>query len=291
MHSKISELHVSIFVPVFSVVFVRVKAASRPSELRPLPRKDVARFAASSSERSLSCRSISRITSFNSFPNMDAVMKDFNAWAEMAVPKEDEEHQPVSKKQRQDKMDQDVDQVKDQLLLAVARLTCKLEEQVRIHDYLLLRSFSIPRKCEYSTKGKATLQAYSKKTKGKRGHQEGRPEQHLTVSVVHTTAKMAAAAQDQDSLQILIEFSKAFKHPKEIQRQDMQYMRIMDCYDEQKRRILISPGVTPLSVKVTDIIVKYLKVVGEEQEGVAPKGGVARKIQALLEEAQKMTKQ
>ena len=97
----------------------------------------------------------------------------------MCGPEQPDQHK--SKKQRSND-DDDIEQWRDQLIVILAKLTCKLDEQVRVHDYLLLRCFLVDKSSKWSTEGKACLQQYSKLTKGKKGHAQGRPEQCLAMA-------------------------------------------------------------------------------------------------------------
>ena len=173
-------------------------------------------------------------------------------------------------------------------MVCLAKLTCKLEEQIRVHDYLLQRCFLIAKESDFSQAGKRAMVEYSKKTKGKKGHGEGRPEQTLFRTFVVVSLKLAKAAADEEGMRHLIDFIKQYKHPKDIPKESLGYCRLSDTHEVRdqphRRRIMLAAGTNATGIRAMDTVIKYICIEGAtEQEGVAPKGGVARKIQELLD--------
>ena len=71
----------------------------------------------------------------------------------------------------------------------------------------------------------------------------------------------------------------------------MGYLKLSDAHEDGTRRIMLAMPTSPIGLRAMETIVKnILACSGKEQEGVAPRGGVARRIEELLAEANRYVK-
>ena len=104
------------------------------------------------------------------------------------------------------------------------------------------------------------------------------------LSQVKIAGQAAVENQDQATFKMVSDFMAKFGHPKEVSKQEFAYCKLMDTHEDGTRRIMIGSGTTAEGVKAFEAVIQCLKATGaKEQEGVAPRGGLIRKVQDLLE--------
>jgi len=87
------------------------------------------------------------------------------------------------------------DQKKDELILLL-----QLAARSRHHDAALYRTFMMDSNTDYVRKGNQATKQYGNLTKGKKGHKEGMPQQHLFGTWVHVLKARVMAQEDERGL-------------------------------------------------------------------------------------------
>lgn len=182
------------------------------------------------------------------------------------------------------------DDVVKQLAIVTAKLGLSNAQAVRLLKACTLKTYLMPKSNPFCIAGTEAGTNYHHLTKGKKGHTEGLPECHIFASLINAAIEVAATAPEhkvdeggmQKSCQeILKEYDVTLQSSKDLEGKVL-CARFSKTYDSNVKRLEIH--VVPALATVQFAIEHYLVHSGAELKlGTAPKGGLEREAQELLE--------